>query len=432
MIVTRLTPDAQGDVDWPTLSADRRSVLTVGVFDGMHRGHRTVVRRVVELARRENALSVIVMFDPRPGLVHRYAASHGGAEPEASTPDAELLTSVPQRLKVMEDLGVDHVLVVRYTLAFASRSYRFFLGRMVGRLGMRHLVLGADAAMGAGRAGTVEAIAALADATRVFELDVVDDRGPGCVRVPSDAVPARDGGDGEPQDPTQGMTRAELRSWSKRHQARLVRVWSSSNVRYLLSQGRVREATSILGAVHGIEAEVVHGEQRGRTLGFPTANLAPDIEGYLPADGVYAGWLVDEGPVSTSEGGPTEEPDESVKRVVLGTESSVAQGVDASDVPVPVGSRDASRRWPSAISIGTKPTYSSLTGLHDRVVEAYAITDEWLHLYGHRVRVEFVAYLHPQIRYASSEELRRALDEYVRRTRGIVGADASPRPTSSR
>ncbi len=416
MIVTRLTPDAQGDVDWPTLSADRRSVLTVGVFDGMHRGHRTVIRRVVELARQENALSVVVMFDPRPGLVHRYAGSHNGAELDASTPDTERLTSVSQRLRVMRELGIDRVLVVRYTLAFASRSYRFFLGRMVGRLGMRHLVLGADAAMGAGRSGTVEAIAALADATRVFELDVVDDRGPGYVRVPSDSVPTLDGGDGEPRDPTEGMTRAQLRAWSKRHQARRVRVWSSSNVRYLLSQGRIGEANAILGAVHGIEAEVVHGEQRGRTLGFPTANLAPDIEGYLPADGVYAGWLVDEGPIPASD------------------EENPAEGEN------PAGNADSEKRdgnghegqhrWPSAISIGTKPTYSAITGMRDRVVEAYAITDEWLHLYGHRVRVEFVAYLHQQVRYASSEELRKALDDYVRRTLSVVDAPgAADAPT---
>lgn len=91
--------------------------------------------------------------------------------------DAEALTSVDDRLHRMEQFGVDHVLVVHYTLAFAAMSYIFFLGRLTGKLGMRTLVLGQDAAMGKGREGDVKHIANLAAATGVFELDVVDDRG---------------------------------------------------------------------------------------------------------------------------------------------------------------------------------------------------------------------------------------------------------------
>ena len=72
-----------------------------------------------------------------------------------------------------------------------------------------------------------------------------------------------------------------------------MRAWSSTNVRYLLAHGRIQDANAILGAPHSIEGEVVHGEERGRTIGFPTANLGSDIAGYIPVDGVYAGWLVD-------------------------------------------------------------------------------------------------------------------------------------------
>ena len=184
-----LTPDASGMVDWPTLSNDKKSVVTIGSFDGMHQGHQAVIRRVVELAKKEQSFSVVVLFDPRPALVHGYAAQNGGQEPPAGMIDAQALTSMQERLRAINKLGVDYTLIVRYTLAFAAKSYRFFLGQMVGKLGMRSLVLGSDAAMGANRAGDVKAIENLALATGVFQLDVVDDRGPGETRVPANAKP---------------------------------------------------------------------------------------------------------------------------------------------------------------------------------------------------------------------------------------------------
>ena len=164
-----LTPDASGMVDWPTLSNDKKSVVTIGSFDGMHQGHQAVIRRVAELAEQEQAFSVVVLFDPRPALVHAYAAKHDGQEPPAGTPDTQALTSVDERLRAIDAIGVDYTLIVRYTMAFAAKSYRFFLGQMVGKLGMRTLVLGSDAAMGANRAGNVKAIENLALATGVFQ-----------------------------------------------------------------------------------------------------------------------------------------------------------------------------------------------------------------------------------------------------------------------
>ena len=375
MDITRLTPDENGLVEWPTLSDDRKAVVSVGVFDGFHLGHRAVISRVVELAHAVDAFAVVVMFDPRPGLVHRYANEHHGEEPAADIVDAQALTSVDERLRHMEELGVDHVLVVRYTLAFAAKSYRFFLGQMVGKLGMRALVLGRDAAMGNNREGDVKAIANLAAATGVFELEVVDDRGPGETRVPPQAQPQMPTAWGEPADPLAAMSKAERRAWSKKHQAKAVRVWSSTNVRYLLSQGRVKDANAILGHPHAIEGTVVHGEERGRTIGFPTANLGDDVTGYLPVDGVYAGWLV-----------------------------------------------DGDKRWPSAISIGTKPTFSEKTGLHERVVEAYAITvdGEWLDLYEHHVRVEFLGFLRPQVKFDGPDELVAELKRNVEETKRLT------------
>lgn len=373
MEITHLTPDAEGSIAWPSFSNDKKAVVTLGAFDGMHLGHQAVINRVVELAHRHDAFSIVILFDPRPAFVHGWAGAHNGEELTQSNVDADALTGIDERLRRLEEFGVDHVLVVHYTLAFADKSYIFFLGQLTGKLGMRTLVLGQDAAMGKGRAGDVKHIANLAAATGVFELDVVDDRGPGEVRIPRDFRPEAPTEWGEPADPLANATKAERRAWSKKNQAKAMRAWSSTNVRYLLAHGRIQDANAILGVPHAIEGKVVHGEERGRTIGFPTANLGSETQGYIPVDGVYAGWLV-----------------------------------------------DGDNRWPAAISIGTKPTFSEKTGLYERVVEAYAITGDWLDLYGHNVRVEFVGFLRPQVKFDGPDQLVAELKRNVEETKRLT------------
>ncbi len=380
MNITNLAPNDNGDVEWPSVDNDRRMVLTLGAFDGMHLGHQAVVRRVVELASQHDATSAVILFDPRPAFVHM-----GGCDVNNSI-DLDALTSVDERLVYLEELGVEQVYVVHYTLAFASKSYIFFLGQLTGKLGMRTLVLGSDAAMGEGCKGDINAIADLAAATGVFELDVVDSRGPGEVRIPRDWTPEAPDMAGEPADPLASASKAERRAWSKKHQAKATRVWSSSNVRYLLGHGRVRDANAILGHCHAVTGEVVHGEERGRSIGFPTANLGDQVTGYLPVDGVYAGWLIDMG--ESAEHNTT-------------------------------APRDASR-WPAAISIGTKPTFNKTSGLQERVVEAYCITDDWLELYGHTVRIEFAGFVRPQIRFDGPDELVAELKRNVEETKRLT------------
>lgn len=247
-------------VDWPTLSNDKKSVVTIGSFDGMHQGHQAVIRRVVELAKKEQSFSVVVLFDPRPALVHGYAAQNGGQEPPAGMIDAQALTSMQERLRAINKLGVDYTLIVRYTLAFAAKSYRFFLGQMVGKLGMRALVLGSDAAR-VRPCRRCEGHRESGARHRVFQLDVVDDRGPGETRVPANAKPVMPTDHGEPADPLEGASKAERRAWSKKNQAKAVRVWSSTNVRYLLGQGRIKDADAILGHPHAVEGR--RGAWRG-------------------------------------------------------------------------------------------------------------------------------------------------------------------------
>ena len=317
--------------------------------------------------------------------------AHGGNTPEV---DADALSGVDERIAAMERAGIEQVYVVRYSLAFAEKSYIFFLGQLTGKLGMRTLVLGSDAALGAGRKGDVQAIANLAAATGVFELDVVDDRGPGEVRIPRNWAPQMPSKWGEPANPLEGATKAERRAWSKKHQAKPVRTWSSSNVRYLLGNGRINEADAILGHLHAVTGEVVHGEERGRSIGFPTANLGAGITGYLPVDGVYAGWLVDLGKAPANAG--LEDRVELVRNAV------------------------GAQRWPAAISIGTKPTFSEVTGRYERVVEAYCLSEDWLELYGHIVRVEFAGFLRPQVKFGSADELVAELKRNVQTTREIT------------
>ena len=412
MKVIDIRPDANGMINWPTLSAERKAVVTIGVFDGMHKGHREVVRRTVELAHRHGAFSVVIMFDPRPSVVHANPDLYDDfGDFNTDLPeDSDALTSVRQRLRVLSELDVDHVVIVRYSLAFAAKSYRFFLGQLVGKLGMRALVLGSDAALGARRAGNIQAIRELSKATGVFELIEVEDLGPEDVRVPDPIVREVPKGSGEPEDPAEGMNKAEYRAWSKSMPNKKVRAWSSTNVRWMLATGRVKAAREILDQPHRVEGTVVHGDERGRELGFPTVNLGEKIEGYIPVDGVYAGWVVDLDSDNKNEMRPTKStvPDVSVLRrdeLHLGVHSPW--------------------RWPAAISIGTKPTFNADgEGEAERTVEAYGLFDDWKDLYGHRVCIEFASFLRPQQAFDSVDELKNMLKANVEQVREITDAEA--------
>lgn len=443
MKVINIRPDANGMINWPTLSAQRKAIVTIGVFDGMHLGHRKVIERTVDLARKNNAFSVVIMFDPRPSVVHENPDLFDDFGDNAQIPvDSQALTSVRQRLRVLQQLDVDHVIIVRYSLAFAAKSYRFFLGQLVGKLGMRALVLGSDAALGARRAGNVHAIKELAQATGVFDLVVVDDFGPGDVRVPDPIVPEVPSEDGEPKDPADGMNKAEYRAWSKGMPNKKVRAWSSTNVRWMLANGRVRDARDVLGQPHRVEGIVVHGAERGREIGFPTVNLGERIDGYVPVDGVYAGWIVD---LDADEASADNLHSTSIPSVGVLRKDELHLGVHSP------------WRWAAAISIGTKPTFaesnegSSVKNVvsgdsgdifesdsisdfgadsstypndsENRVVEAYALTDKWQDLYGHRICIEFAQFLRPQHAFDSVETLKDAVRHDVEKVREITDAE---------
>jgi riboflavin kinase/FMN adenylyltransferase len=322
------------------------SVVTIGNFDGVHRGHADVLGRMVADAAASGAKAVAVTFTPHPAQVHR---------PQAAPP---LLTGDEDRLELLAATGLDAVLLVTYTLDFARQTPEEFVRRyLVDALGARTVVVGRDVRFGRGNAGDLATMTELG-ARLGFRVDVVDD------------VRADDGTGGE--DPA-------AHRWRR---------WSSTWARELLAVGDVAGAARVLGRWHRVRGLVVRGDARGRTLGYPTANLGPDAAGMVPADGVYAGWLVR-------------------LRHVDGT---------------PVADDEPDRRLPAAVSVGTNPTFDGAT----RRVEAYALDRDDLELYGEQVAVEFVARLRGMARFDSVDALRARMADDVARARAVLAPAATP------
>jgi riboflavin kinase/FMN adenylyltransferase len=319
------------------------SVVTIGNFDGVHRGHAGVLARMVADARAAGARSVAVTFTPHPQQVHR---------PDEAPP---LLTGDDDRLELLEQTGLDAVLLLHYSLEFAQQTAEEFVRRyLVDGLHARTVVVGRDVRFGRGNAGDLATMVELGE-RHGFAVEVIEDVMP----VTGDGAP-----DQALADPLQ-------------------RRWSSTWVRELLDAGDVRQAARVLGRPHRMRGVVVHGEARGRELGYPTANLSPEAAGMVPADGVYAGWL---------------------RRPSL-----------------PEGSPDAV--LPAAVSIGTNPTFAGV----ERRVEAYVLDRTDLDLYGEEVLVEFVERLRPTLRFDGVDELIARMRTDVEAVRTVLaGAAVEP------
>jgi riboflavin kinase/FMN adenylyltransferase len=299
-----------------------RTVVTLGNFDGVHRGHRAVLSAVVDRAEARGLMSVAVTFEPHPIAVLR---------PDIAP---EMLGSLRQRLELLGQTGLDAVLVLEFTRTLAAQSPVEFVERVIaGALRAAVVVVGEDTRFGHRNSGSVGTLQIL---------------GP---RFDFEVVALADIGD-------EGR-------------------WSSTRVRHLLAEGEVAGAAAILERLPLVEGVVVHGDHRGRLLGFPTANLGPDSEGLVPADGVYAGWLT--------------------------------------RLDKPVGSRD--RVLPAAISIGTNPTFAGT----QRRVEGYVLDRDDLELYGERVRYEFVHRLRPMWTFDGIDPLVVQMREDVARCREVLG-----------
>jgi riboflavin kinase/FMN adenylyltransferase len=306
------------------------TVVTLGNFDGVHRGHREVLTRVVREAARRGASPVAVTFEPHP-----IAVLYPDRAPAA-------VMSLGQRLDALESVGLGATLVLEFTREFAQQTPEEFVrDTFVDALGAVAVVVGKDTRFGVRNSGDV---ATLRELGREHDFDVIalDDIG--------DAGSA-----------VSGAAR-----------------WSSTQLRSELLAGNVVHAAEILGRPHRVTGTVVHGDHRGRELGFPTANLSEDHEGLVPADGVYAGWLLR---LDLQPGHP--------ERVL-----------------------------PAAVSVGTNPTFDG----QRRRVEAYVLDRTDLELYGERVAVEFVSHLRPTLRFDSVDALVAQMTDDVERCREILSA----------
>ena len=299
--------------------APRGRAVTVGKFDGLHIGHRRLITRLEAEAANRGLPTLALTFDRHPAAVFR---------PECAPAP---VTSIAQRVELLHTAGIDEVVVEPFTPAFAAMAPDTFLADVLAvRLQARLVVVGEDFSFGRGGTGDV---ALLERCGPALGYEVV---------VPRDVD-----GDG-------------------------ARKASSSWVRERLDAGDVDGAAALLGRPHAVRGEVVHGAQRGRALGFPTANLAASSEGYVPADGVYAGYLIVDG-----------------------------------------------RRHPAAISVGDNPTFE---GVPRKQIEAYAL-DEQFDLYGKVVTVEFLHRLRSMVKYAGPDALVRQLHDDVRATRAVLGLE---------
>lgn len=222
-----------------------RCVVTIGVFDGVHRGHQALIGRTVELAKQRNLPSVVLTFDPHPSEVLR-----PGSHPAQ-------LTTLRRKAELVEELGADVFAVLPFTLELSRLTAEEFVHEvLVDRLHVAAVVVGENFTFGHQAAGNVRLLTELG---RRFGFATYG------AELQGDAVP-----NGEPVEIT----------------------FSSTYVRSCIDAGDVTAAAAALGRPHRLEGIVVRGDGRGRDLGYPTANLSTPRFAAVPADGVYAAWFV--------------------------------------------------------------------------------------------------------------------------------------------
>ena len=275
------------------------NVVLIGVFDGVHKGHQLLLNRAKEIADGRNI--VALTFDPHPMQV---------LAPERAP---TLLTTLADRVELLKIHNADQVAVLKFNEQFsAMKPADFVKDVLVGQLSASAIIVGKNFTYGHKAAGSVDTL--IEDGKNLdFTVDVQD----------------LESGEGE--------------------------VISSSRIRNLVTAGQVEEARTLLTRPHRLDGVVVHGEKRGREIGYPTANLG-NIDGQtVPKDGVYAGWLT--------------------------------VGINF---------------WPAAISIGTNPTFA---GERARQVEAYALDQEGLDLYDKNASIEFGWRLRDTLKFDGLEPL---------------------------
>lgn len=301
------------------VAPDRDTVLTIGVFDGVHLGHQSLIRTVQERAAARNLLSGVITFQRHPE--------------EVLVPGCRLswLSGVEERIQLIRRLGVDLVAAMPFDKEVAELDARQFMGLLRRCLRMRGLVIGPDFALGKGRGGSLEVLRSLG-AEMGFTVETV------------------------PPLVLNG------------------RVVSSTAVRQAVSRGDMRVYRELAGRNFSVAGEVIPGARRGRTMGFPTANLKLDPDRALPANGVYATWAICGG-----------------------------------------------SRFLSVTNVGVRPTFDNGA----RLAEVH-ILDFDQDIYGRQLEVEFVERLREEKRFDSIDDLVQEMKADVARSRQVLAAEVTP------
>ena len=292
---------------------DKR-VVAIGVFDGVHRGHQEILNRAKEIA--DGGSVIALTFDPHPATVFA---------PERAP---KLLVTLADRVVLLKIHNADQVAVIKFDKKFASMSPEDFVDNvLLNQLQATDVIVGENFTYGYKAQGNIDSLRANG-ASKNFEVHVLS----------------------LSQDENQNI--------------------SSTRIRTLVTQGDLESARALLTRPHRLDGVVVHGEARGREIGYPTANLG-NIEGQcIPADGVYAGWLT--------------------------------VGIN---------------RWPSAISIGTNPTFD---GDRARQVEAYALDQVGLDLYDEGATIEFGWRLRDTLKFNGLDPLLEQMAKDCQRARELT------------
>jgi riboflavin kinase/FMN adenylyltransferase len=300
--------------DLEQVNLQQPSVVTIGAFDGLHLGHRELLVQLVRQARSTQRLSVVVTFDPLPR--------------EVLAPESNMtcLMTIEDKVKLLEAWGLDIAIVLPFTVELSRTSARDFVQLLCQHLHLTELWVGWDFALGRGRTGDVAALQRFGQAMG-FVVHVVE--------------PVQDG---------------EV-------------VISSTEIRKLIGAGRVREAAEMLGRYHILKGRVIHGDGRGRRLGYPTANLDVFSHCAVPAHGVYA-----------------------------------------------VYASFASTRHSGVANIGIRPTF----GPGKTTIEVHILNFQG-QIYGQEMSIEFVDHLRSERRFANQEALCGQIVEDVARAREILG-----------
>lgn len=215
------------------------SIVAIGNFDGIHLGHQKVLKKVIFLAKKNNCKSVIITFNPHPGIVHNYLDS------------SQLIMSFNNRIKLLsEKMNIDAILAIKYTYQFSQiEANDFFLKYIVRLFNPRFIVTGSDIKFGKNNVGNLNLVISLSKKNN-FKVAII-----------------------------------------KKFFLRKRLLCSSTNIRNFLNRGKINIANSMLGRLHLVSSEVIKGFRIGQTIGFPTANLdLKKTQGIIPANGIYACW----------------------------------------------------------------------------------------------------------------------------------------------